>query len=93
MSRAATLTAVGHGILTVGHHGHPGLIEHTHPCQTDRPAKPVAANADRTDAGATTRPGALDLLLFSFAAGSSWGPAQSWRLATRDAGKPQAPVY
>ena len=93
MSRTATLAAGGHGILTVGHHGQPGLTERARQCEPERPVKPVAAATDCADAGASTRPGALDLLLFSFAAGSGWGPARRWRLATRDAGRPQAPAY
>ena len=96
MSRTATLAAMGHGVSLVGHHVHHVRVDRAYPHQAARPVEPVAATADCADvdsAGAVARTSTLDLLLFSFAVGSGWGPAQSWRLTAHDAGKRQAPVY
>lgn len=57
---------------------------HRHPGRVER---------TRSHHSATTRPDALDLLLFSFAAGSGWGPARRWKLTTRDSDKGKASVY
>ena len=93
MSRTTTLTAAGAGVLTAGHLGRYEGPTDVLQYEDDRPVKPVAAVADDARADAIARPGALDLLLFSFAAGSGWGPARRWRFMSRRADDAQAPVY